>query len=75
MKRHPPLYHYTLGLFTRDLEAQYGKVLEQEYFSQLTRIKKLGDIEEYNSKFLVLVTRVDNLSDEHLLESYMGGLK
>jgi hypothetical protein len=49
VKRHPPLYHYTWDLFTRDLEAQYGKVWEQEYFSQLTRIKQLGDIEKYNS--------------------------
>jgi hypothetical protein len=41
----------------------------------LTRIKHLGDIEDYNSEFQVLATRVDNISDEHLLESYMGGLK
>jgi hypothetical protein len=41
----------------------------------LTRIKKLGDIEEYNLEFLVLARRVDKLSDEHLLEAYMGGLK
>jgi len=41
----------------------------------LTRIKQLGDIKEYDLEFLVLATRVDNLSDEHLLESYMGGLK
>jgi hypothetical protein len=49
VKRKPPLYHYTWGLFTRDLEAQYGKVWEHDYFSQLTRIKHLGDIEDYNS--------------------------
>jgi hypothetical protein len=73
VKRHPPLYHYTWGLFTRDLEEQYGEVWEQDYFSQLTR--QLGDIEEYNLEFLVLATRVDNLSEEHLLEAYMGGLK
>jgi hypothetical protein len=75
VKRQPPLYHYTWGLFTRDLEAQYGKVWEQDYFSQLTRIKHLGDIEDYNYGFQVLATRVYNISDEHLLEAYMGGLK
>jgi hypothetical protein len=75
VKRHPPLYRYTWGLFTRDLEAQYGKVWEQYYFSQLTRIKHLSDLEDYNSKFQVLATRVDNISDEHLLEAYIGGLK
>ena len=75
VKRQTHLYHYTWGLFTKDLEEQYGKVWEQDYFSQLTRIKQLGDIEEYNSKFMVLATRVDNLSDENLMEAYMGGLK
>ena len=50
VKRKTPLYNYTLALFTRDLEAQYGKVLEHDYFSQLTRIKHLGDIEDNNSK-------------------------
>jgi hypothetical protein len=75
VKRKPPFYHYTWGLFTRDLEAQYGKVWEHDYFSQLTRIKHLGDIEDYNSEFQVLATRVDDISDEQLLEAYMGGLK
>jgi hypothetical protein len=71
----PPLYHYTWGLFTRDLEGQYGKVWEQDYFSQLTKIKHLGGIEYYNSEFRVLSKTVDNISDKHLLEYYMGGLK
>jgi hypothetical protein len=71
VKRKPHSYHYTWVLFTRDLEAQYGKVLEPDYFSQLTRIKHLGDVEDYNSEFQVLATRVDNISDEHLLEAYM----
>jgi hypothetical protein len=75
VKRKPPYYNYTWGLFTRDLEAQYGKVWEQDYFSQLTKIKNLGDIENCNSKFQVLATRVDDISNEHLLEAYMGGLK
>jgi hypothetical protein len=71
----PHSYHYTWILFIRDLEAQHGKVWERDYFSQLTRIKHLGDIEDYNSEFHVLATRVDNISDEHMLESYMGGLQ
>jgi len=41
----------------------------------LTRIKHLGDIEDYNLEFQVLATRVDDISDEQLLEAYMGGLK
>jgi hypothetical protein len=45
------------------------------YFSQLTRIKHLGDIEDYNSKFQVLATRVDDISDGQLLQAYMDGLK
>jgi hypothetical protein len=75
VKRKPPFYHYTWVLLTRDLEPQYGKVWEHDYFSQLTRIKHLGDIEDYNSEFQVLAARVDDISDEHLLEAYMGRLK
>jgi hypothetical protein len=41
----------------------------------LTRIKNLGDIEDYNSKFQVLATRMDGISDQKLMEAYMGGLK
>jgi hypothetical protein len=59
----------------RELEEKYGKVWEHDYFTQLIRIRHLGDIEDYNSKTLVLATRVDDISDENLLEYYMGGLK
>jgi hypothetical protein len=53
VKRNPHFYHYTCGLFTKDLEAQYGKVWEHDYFIQLTRIKHLDDVKDYNSKFQV----------------------
>jgi hypothetical protein len=75
VKRRPPIYHYTWVLFTRYLEAQYGKVWEHESFSQLTRINNLGDIEYYKSKFQVLATRVDDIGEQQLLEVYMDGLK
>jgi hypothetical protein len=41
----------------------------------LTRIKHLGDIEDFNLDFQVLAIRVDDISVEHLLEAYVGGLK
>ena len=34
----------------------------------MTRIKHLGDLENYNSE-------LNDISDQHFLESYMGGLK
>jgi hypothetical protein len=49
VKMKPPFYQYTSVLFTRDLEAQYGKVWEHDYIIQMKRIKSLGDIEVYNS--------------------------
>ena len=49
VKRNFPSYHYNWRLFTRYLEDQYGKFLERYYFSQLTRIKHLGDVQVYNS--------------------------
>jgi len=60
-----------LGIY-KDLEAQSW---EQDYFNQLTQIKKFSDIEYYSSKFQVLATREDNISVEHLFESYIGVLK
>jgi hypothetical protein len=57
------------------IEAQYEKFWEKYYLNQLTRIKHLGDIEDYISEFQALDTRVDDISDDHLLEDYMGGLK
>jgi hypothetical protein len=41
----------------------------------LIRIKHLDDNKDYNSEFQVLNTRANDISDEHLLETYMGGLK
>jgi hypothetical protein len=49
--------------------------ISKNYISQLTKINHLGDIEYYNPEFQVLATRVDDTSDQYLLESYMGGLK
>lgn len=60
-----------MGIY-KDLEAQSW---EQDYFNQLTQIKKFSDIEYYSSKFQVLATREDNISVEHLFESYIGVLK
>lgn len=45
------------------MEVQYEKVWEHDCLSQLTRIKRLGDIEYYNPEFQVLDTRVDDISD------------
>jgi len=47
VKRNPPFCHYTWSLFRRDLETQYGNIWKHDYFSELTRIKNLGDIEYY----------------------------
>jgi hypothetical protein len=49
VKMKPPFYNYTCPLFTCDLEAQYEKVWEPNYFSQLTKMRYLGDIEDYDS--------------------------
>jgi hypothetical protein len=43
----PFLSLYLEFVYKRYLEAQYGKVWEQDYFIQLTRINNFGDIEYY----------------------------
>jgi hypothetical protein len=35
VKRNPPLYHCTWGLFIGDLEEKYGKIWEWGYFNKL----------------------------------------
>jgi hypothetical protein len=44
----------------------------KKYFISLKIINNLSSIDDYNSKFQVLARRVDNISDQNLLESYVG---
>jgi hypothetical protein len=45
------------------------------FFSKLTRLQQKGSIDEFMHQWEALATRVFGLSDDQLLQSYIGGLK
>lgn len=66
---------YRWDNFMDDIIAQYDNVWEADYFSQLTKIRQIGSMMDYTLKHQKLVTRVDGLDAEKMLELYIGGLK
>ena len=61
--------------FIDDIIAQYDNVWEADYFSQLKKIRQVGSMMDYTLEHQKLVTRVDGLDAEKMLELYIGGLK
>jgi len=66
---------YTWENLVRDITAQYDDIWDRDYFSQLTKIKQVGPVMDYILQHQKLATRVDGLSDDKLLELYIGGLR
>ena len=64
---------YIWDNFVEDITAQYDNVWDQDYFSQLAKIRQMGTVMEYTLQHQELATRVEGLSDEKLLELYIGG--
>ena len=59
---------YILDNFVEDITAQYDNVWDQDYFSQLAKIRQMGTVMEYTLQHQELATRAEGLSDEKLLE-------
>ena len=66
---------YTWENLVRDITTKYDDLWDRDYFSQLTRIKQVGSVMDYTLQHQKLATRVDGLSDDKLLELYIGGLR
>jgi hypothetical protein len=43
-------------------------------FAKITKIKQKGDIDEYTHEWEALATRVPELSEDQLLQTYVHGL-
>ena len=50
-------------------------IKEDEFFSELTRLQQVENVEEFTHQWESLSTRVFGLSDKKRLETYLGGLK
>ena len=48
---------------------------EAEIYSKLTRLQQEGTIDEYFSNLLALATRVQDITEERLLQIAIGGIK
>jgi hypothetical protein len=66
---------YTWNSFKNVFFLRFQGILEQECFSKLTRLQQKGSIDEFTHQWESLATRVFGLSDDQLLQSYVGGLK
>lgn len=63
---------------SRAVEAQYGPSPFDSARSQLFKLTHEllgGNLEEYNLKFLTLANRTEDMSEDALLDCYVGGLK
>ena len=50
---------------------RFQGIKENEFFSKLTRLKQIGNVEEFTHKWESLSTRVFGLSDKQRLETYL----
>jgi hypothetical protein len=66
---------YTWNSFKNDFFKRFQGISEQEFFSKLTRLQQKGSVDEFTHQWEALATRVFGLSDNQLLQSYIGGLK
>ena len=68
-------FTYTWNLFKNDFFYSFQGIKEDEFFSKLTRVKQVRNVEEFTHQWESLSTWVVVLSDKQRLETYLGGLK
>jgi hypothetical protein len=66
---------YTWNSFKNDFFKRFQGISEKELFFKLTRLQQKRNVDEFTHQWESLATRVFGLSDDQLLQSYIGGLK
>ncbi len=66
---------YTWHTFKNDFFKRFQGITEDEFFKKLTHLQQKGSVEEFTSQWEALTTSVFGLSQQQLLETYVGGLK
>ena len=62
-------------MFKNDCFNRFQGIKENEFFTKLTRLQQVENVEEFTHQWESLSTRVFGLSDKQILETYLGGLK
>ncbi|OMO53426.1 Retrotransposon gag protein [Corchorus olitorius] len=61
--------------FTRALELQFGPSSFQNPQAALFKLKQFGIVAQYQREFEIVANRVSGLTEEHLLNYFVSGLK
>lgn len=57
------------------LNSRYGPTEFDDFFGDLTRLKQVGSVREYQSQFEKLLSRVGKLNQSQQVACFIGGLK
>ena len=57
------------------LNSRYGPTEFDDFFGDLTRLKQVGSVREYQSQFGKLLSRVGKLNQSQQVACFIGGLK
>ena len=68
-------FTYTWNLFKNDSFNRFQGIKEDEFFSKLTKLHQVENVEEFTHQWESLSTRVFGLYDKQRLKTYLGGLK
>lgn len=61
--------------FLEALETRFGAVSSLESHGLLSKLKQVGSVAEYQRQFEILSNKVTGVSEEHLLGTFISGLK
>jgi len=64
-----------LGGFQIELHLRYGPSKYQNFFGDLTKLKQMGSIRDYQMEFDRLLHRASHLSEEQQVGCFVSGLK
>jgi hypothetical protein len=59
----------------KSLHARYGPTLFEDFFGDLSKLKQMGTVRDYQIQFERLLSRVGRLAPDHQLGCFISGLK
>ena len=65
----------TWPLLKEGLNSKYGPTEFDDFFGDLTRLKQIGSVREYQIQFEKLLSRVGKLNQPQQVTCFVGGLK
>ena len=62
-------------LFNDDFFKRFHGIKDEDFFTELMRLRQKGNVDEYTQEWETLATRVPGISNMRLVKSYVTGLK